>query len=69
MLWLREPDGGWPTRFWFDTPVALPAGSQILVRALLDPAAQRLRKATLLGDDTAPIRVSIDYVRALVTAN
>ena len=69
MLWLREPDRGWPTRFWFDTPVALPAGSQIEVRAILDPAAQRVPKATLLGDDTAPIRISIDHVSGLVTAN
>ena len=69
MLWLREPDGGWPTRFWFDTPIALPAKSQIQVRAVLAPGAQRLRKATLLGDDTAPIRFSIDYVSGLATAN
>ena len=65
MLLLREPDRGWPTRFWFTTPVALPAGSQIEVRAILDPAAQRLQKATLLGDSTAPIRFSIDYVSGL----
>ena len=69
MLWLREPDEGWPTRYWFDTPVALPAGSQIEVRAVLDPAAQRLQMATLLGDDTAPIRFSVDHVSGLVTAN
>ena len=65
MLWLREPDRGWPIRFWFITPVALPAGSQIEVRAILDPAAQRLQKASLLGDHTAPIRFSIDYVSGL----
>jgi len=69
MLWLREPDAGWPTRYWFNTPIALPAGSQIEVRAVLDPAAQRLEKSTLLGDDTAPIRVSVEYVRGLLTAD
>ena len=69
MLWLREPDRGWPTRFWFDAPVALPAGSQIEVRAVLDPAAQRIQKATLLGDDSAPIRFSVEYVSGLATAN
>ena len=65
MLWLREPDREWPTRFWFTTPVPLPAGSQIEGRAILDPAAQRLQKATLLGDHTSPIRFSIDYVNGL----
>ena len=69
MLWLREPDTGWPTRYWFDTPIVLPAGSQIEVRAVLDPAAQRLRKSTLLGDDTAPIRFSVEYVSGLMTAD
>ena len=65
MLWLCEPDRGWPTRFWFTTPVPLPAGNQIEGKAILDPAAQRLQKATLLGDHTAPIRFSIDYVNGL----
>ena len=69
MLWLREPDRGWPTRFWFDTPVALPAGSQIEARAVLDPAAERVPKATLLGDDSAPIRFSLDYVSGTLSAN
>ena len=69
MLWLREPDRGWPTRFWFDVPVALPAGSQIEVRAVLDPAAERIPKATLLGDDRAPIRFSVDYVSGSLAAN
>ena len=69
MLWLREPDTGWPTRYWFNTPIVLPAGSQIEVKAVLDPAAQRLRKSTLLGDDTAPIRFSIEYVSGLMTAD
>ena len=69
MLWLREPDRGWPTRFWFDSPVALPAGSQIEVRAVLDPAAERIDKATLLGDASAPIRFSVDYVSGSLAAN
>jgi hypothetical protein len=69
MLWLREPDTGWPTRYWFNTPIVLPAGSQIEVRAVLDPAAERLRKSTLLGDDSAPIRFSVEYVSGLTTAD
>ena len=69
MLWLREPDPGWPTRFWFDAPVALPAGSRIEVSAILDPAAERVQKPTLLGDDSAPIRLSVDYVSGSFTAD
>ena len=63
MLWLREPDSAWTTRFWFDAPVSLPAGSRIEITAVLDPAAERLPVPSLLGAaaDT-PIRVAIDYV-------
>ena len=49
MLWLREPDSGWTTRFWFDAPVSLPEGSQLEVTAMLDPAAERLPSTPLLG--------------------
>ena len=69
MLWLREPDRGWPTRFWFEAPVALPAGSHIEVRTLLDPAAERSRRPTLLGDDSAPIRLAVDFVSGSLAAN
>ena len=62
MLWLREPDNGWPTRFWFDEPVELPAGSSLEVTARLEPAAERKPRDTLLGDAQAPIRFAFDYV-------
>ena len=69
MLWLREPDEGWTTRFWFDAPVSLPAGSRIEVTALLEPAPERRSKPTLIGAGTAPIRFAIDYVTGSLPAN
>ena len=69
MLWLREPDEGWTTRFWFDVPVSLPAGSRIEVTTLLEPAPERRLKPTLIGDGTAPIRFAIDYVTGSLPAN
>ena len=69
LLWLREPDTGWPTRFWFDAPVMLPAGSQLEISARLDPAAERTPRETLLGDGTSPIRFSVDYVTGALSAN
>ena len=68
LLWLREPDSGWPTRFWFDKPVELPAGSHLEVTARLDPAAERRSSETLLGDARAPIRFSVDYVAGQLKA-
>ncbi len=69
MLWLREPDTGWPTRFWFESPAALPAGSQLEVTALLEPSAQRVQRNLPFGDDRSPIRVSVDYLVGDVAAN
>jgi len=69
MLWLREPDEGWPTRFWFDSPLSLPAGSRIEVTTALEPAPVRNPKPTLIGNRTAPIRFAIDYVTGTLPAN
>ena len=70
MLWLREPGTGWPTRFWFGSPVRLPSGSQIEATTLLKPAAERTRRGSLLGGDTsAPIRFLVDYVAGNLAAN
>ncbi len=68
MLWLREPDSGWTTRFWFDAPVSLPEGSQLEITARLDPAAERLPSTPLLGGAN-PIRIAVDYVAGNVAAN
>lgn len=70
LLWLREPDTSWLTRFWFDAPVSLPRGSQLEVTAVLDAAAERSPAGSLLGPDaTSPIRFSVDYVAGTVGAN
>ena len=69
MLWLREPDTGWPTRFWFESPLALPAGSQLEVTALLEPSAQRVQRTSPLGGGSSPIRMSVDYLVGDVAAN
>ncbi len=62
MLFLREPDTAWPTRYWFDAPVDLPAGSMIEVDAVLHPAADRAPGRSLFGaDPAAPIRLVLDY--------
>ena len=70
MLWLREPDTDWPTRFWFDAPVSLPAGSQLEVTTILRPGAERSPTASLLGPDArTPIRFAVEYVTGSATAN
>ena len=70
LLWLREPDSSWLTRFWFDAPVSLPSGSRLEVTAILDAAAERSEAASLLGPEaTSPIRFSVDYVAGSFGAN
>ena len=70
MLWLREPDSGWTTRFWFDAPVSLPQGSRLDIKAVLDPGAERRPAASLLGAAAAvPIRFAVDYVAGAAAAN
>ena len=70
MLWLREPDAGWPTRFWLEAPVNLPQGSQLEVTAVLDPGAEHSPRSSLLGFDVdAPIRFAVDYVPGSSAAN
>ena len=70
MLWLREPDSGWTTRFWFDVPVSLPQGSRLDVRAILDPGAERQPANSLLGAAAAvPIRFAVDYIEGTTAAN
>ena len=70
MLWLREPDTGWATRFWFDAPVSVPAGSRLEVTTILKPGAERSPAASLLGPDAStPIRLAVDYVAGSATAN
>lgn len=63
MLLLREPTGAWPTRYWFDRPIALPKGTQLEVAASLKPGADRVSAASLLaGAPGAPVRLLMDFV-------
>ncbi len=62
MLFLREPDTAWPTRYWFDDPIDLPAGSVIEVNAILHPGADHTPGRSLFGaDPSALIRLVVDY--------
>ena len=70
MLFLREPDTAWPTRYWFDAPVALPGGSMIEVEAIVHPGASHAPGRSLIGGDPeAPIRLLIDYASGGPLAN
>ena len=68
LLLVREPDPGWPTRYWFDTPHALPGGSAIEVTATLRGGADRRTVASLFSSD-APVRLLVDYTTGGGTAN
>ena len=70
LLFLREPGTAWPTRYWLDAPISLPAGSSIHVNAVLYPGAGRNADDSLLGGDAnAPIRLVLDYVPSSPVAN
>ena len=70
MLFLREPDTAWPTRYWFDAPVVLPAGSTIEVNAVLHPGGEQAPGRSLFGaDPAAPIRLVLDYAAGVALAN
>ena len=70
MLFLREPDTAWPTRYWFDAPIELPAGSTIEVDAVLHPGADLSSGRSLFGaDPAAPIRLVVDYAADAALAN
>ena len=70
LLFLREPDTAWPTRYWFDAPIDLPAGSTIEVDALLHPGADQATGRSLFGaDPAAPIRLVVDYASGTALAD
>ena len=70
MLFLREPDTAWPTRYWFDEPIDLPAGSTIEVNAILHPGADHAPGRSLFGaDPAAPIRLVLDYAAGAALAD
>ena len=70
MLFLREPDTAWPTRYWFDSPIDLPAGSTIEVNAVLHPGVEHSPGRSLFGaDPSAPIRLVVDYATGRAPAD
>ena len=70
MLFLREPDTAWPTRYWFDAPLDLPAGTTIEVDARLHPGADHAPGRSLIGaEPSAAIRLAVDYAAAGAAAD
>ena len=62
LLFLREPDTEWPTRYWFESPISLPAGSEILIRGSLPAAYSHEPKTSLFhSGHPSPIRILVDY--------
>ena len=68
LLLIREPDPGWPTRYWFDSPRSLPRSSQIEVTVTLRPGADRETVPSLFAED-APVRLLVEYTTAAGAAN
>ena len=68
LLLIREPDPGWPTRYWFDSPLSLPTGSQIEVTTTLQPGADRETVSSLFAED-APVRLLLEYTTGAGAAN
>ena len=68
LLLIRDPDPGWPTRYWFDSPRALPSGSAIEVVATLRGGADRQTVPSLFSS-TAPVRLLVDYTTGTAAAN
>ena len=66
MLLLRQVDGVWPMRYWFEAPLLLPKGTQIQVRASLARGAERPVATSLLaGTPQVPVRLLLDFVAAV----
>ena len=62
LLFLREPDTEWPTRYWFESPVPLASGAELLIRGSLPPAYSHERRLSLFDSgNLSPIRILVDY--------
>ena len=70
LLFLREPNTTWPTRYSFNEPIHLPAGTSITVDTILHPGAQHEPRTSLFASATdAPIRLMFDYANGSEQAN
>ena len=68
LLLIREPDPAWPTRYWLEEPLDLPAGSAVQVTATLKPGAGVAAVPSLFGSD-APMRMLVDHTRRPAAAD
>ena len=68
LLLIREPDPGWPTRYWFESPRSLPTGSQVEVTVTLRPGADRETVPSLFAED-ATVRLLLEYTTGAGASN
>lgn len=68
LLLIREPDPAWPTRYWLDDPLDLPAGSELQVTATLEPGAGPEDVPSLFASD-APMRLLVDHTSRTAPAD
>ncbi len=68
LLLIREPDPAWPTRYWLEEPLDLPAGSELQVTAVLEPGAGPENVPSLFASD-APMRLLVDHTSRSTTAD
>ena len=68
LLLIREPDPAWPTRYWLEEPLDLPAGSELQVTAMLEPGAGTDDVPSLFGSD-ASMRLLVDHTSQSPPAN
>ncbi len=68
LLLIREPDPAWPTRYWLEEPLDLPAGSALQVTATLEPGAGSQDVPSLFASD-APMRLLVDHTNGTPVAD
>ena len=68
LLLIREPDPAWPTRYWLEEPLDLPAGSALQVMATLEPGARSETVPSLFASD-APLRLLLDHTGSPAAAD
>ena len=68
LLLIREPDPAWPTRYWLEEPLDLPAGSELQITATLEPGAGTEDVPSLFASD-APMRLLVDHTSQSPPAN
>lgn len=62
LLLIRDPDPAWPTRYWLENPLDLPAGGALQVTAKLAPGARPEPVPSLFASE-APLRLLLDHTR------